>query len=230
MLGILTSFKDSEIMAKIRSIVEISGTLSDITFVDSRAYGTHARAKRGTYTPITLAEGMQKSAKVQTHVNQLAKLIFDAVNAFVPGFKDGKFWSRLLAVFRHQQKTGRKYSYSDFDLIDIRLDYPTSKQGYFRLLSSQNNAVQLHYQLVKKTDYVIRLLRIASDATLLHPFPTEVSEVTIKHQFEMNVVSFVFTALPEDANVLFVLHCEQVVNGQPSGLLKAQSVKFFNND
>lgn len=157
-------------MAKIRSIVEISGTLSDITFVDSRAYGAHARAKRGTYTPITLAEGMQKSAKVQTQVNQLAKIIFDAVNAFVPGFKDGKFWSRLLSVFRQQQKAGRKYSYSDFDLMEMRLDYPTSRQGYFRLLSTQNNGVQLHYQLVNKTDYAIRLLRIASDATLLHPF------------------------------------------------------------
>lgn len=52
--------------------------------------------------------------------------------------------------------------------------------------------------------------------------------MTIKHQLEMNVVSFVFSVLPEDANVLFVLHCEQVVNGQASGLLKAQSVKFLN--
>lgn len=214
-------------MAKIRSIVEISGTLSDITFVDSRAYGAHARAKRGTYTPITLAEGMQKSAKVQTLVNQLAKIVFDEVNIFVPGFKNGKFWSRLLSVFRQQQKNGKSYSYHDFDLMEMRLDYPTSKQGSFRLIRNEDGLVQLHYQLVNQTDYVIRLLRIASDETLLNIYPTEVYEVTIKYQLEMAVVSFLFSVLPEDANVLFVMHCEQALNGQPSGLLKAQSVKFF---
>lgn len=215
-------------MAKIRSIVEISGTLSDITFVDSRAYGAHARAKRGTYTPITLAEGMKKSAKVQTLVNQLAKIVFDEVNAFVPGFKNGKFWSRLLSVFRQQQKDGKSYSYSDFDLMEMRLDYPTSRQGSFRLVRDQENNLQLHYQFTKETGYVIRLLRIATDATLLNMYATEVFTITVERNLNKGIIPIVFTVLPEEANVLFVLHCEQVLNGQPAGLLKTQSVKFLN--
>lgn len=214
-------------MAKVRSIIEISGTLSDITFVNSGAYGTHARAKRGTYTPITLAEGMKKSAKVQTLVNQLAKIVFDEVNAFVPGFKNGKFWSRLLSAFRQHQKANHSISYSALDLMEMRSDYPTSRHGSFRLVRLENDSVQLHCQLANKNDYLIRLQRIATDATFLNPFPTEVLEVTIKHHLEMEMIPFVFSTLPKDANVLFVLHCEKMVNGQPSGLLKAQSVRFF---
>lgn len=213
-------------MAKVRSIIEISGTLSEITYVNSRAYGTYARAKRGTYKPITLSEGMIKSAAVQTQVNQIAKIVFDAINAFVPGFKDGKFWSRLLSVFRKQQKGGKAYSYSDFNLMEMRVDYATSRQGSFRLATKQD-AVQLHYYLAKESDYCLKLLRIATDATLLNLYPTEVLEVILTYSKGMQFVSFVFNALPVDANILYVLHCEEMEDGLPIGLLKSKGVRFF---
>ncbi|RZK73183.1 MAG: hypothetical protein EOO85_17900 [Pedobacter sp.] len=216
-------------MAKVRSIIKISGTLSEMTFVDSKAYGAHARAKRGTYTPITLAEGMQKSAVVQTEVNQIAKIVFDAVNVFVPGFKDGKFWARLLSGFRKQHKAGARYSYRDFDLMEMRLDYPTSRLGSFRLVSGKSNTVQLHYQLAKNESYGIKLLRIASDATLLKPYPNEVMEIVVDFEHGTTTIPIVFSELPVGANVLWVLHCEQLIDGLPAGLLKSQGVKFFSN-
>jgi hypothetical protein len=214
-------------MAKVRSIIKLSGTLSDITFVDSNAYGAHARAKRGTYTPISLSEGMLKSAEVQKQVNLMAKIIFDAVKSFVPGFKDGKFWARLLSVFRKQQKEGKNYSYKYFDLMEMRLEYPTSKHGYFRLLVEDPNRVQLHYQLAKDDSYCLKLLRMASDETLLRPYPPEVVELVVAYQRGMQMQPFVFSVLPADANVLWVLHCEQLIDDQPAGLLKSRGVNFF---
>lgn len=214
-------------MAKVRSILKLSGTLAEMTFVDSKAYGPHARNKRGTFTPITLADGMKKSAELQTQVNQIAKIVFDEVNAFVPGFKDGKFWSRLLSVFRQQQKAGNDFSYNGLDLMEMRIDYPTSKQGLFRLLKSQGNRVQLHYQLANKADYAIRLIRIASDATLLNPYPIAIVETTIDGNLRSGFIPIELNALPKAANVLHVLHCEQFVDGISMGLLKNQSVKFF---
>lgn len=214
-------------MAKVRSIIKLSGTLSDMTFVDSKAYGAHARAKRGTYKPISLSEGMQKSADVQKRVNLMAKIVFDAVNSFVPGFKDGKFWSRLLSVFRKQHKAGKMFSYTDFDLMEMRLEYPASKHGFFRLVPEHTNKVQLHYQLAKEGSYVLRLLRIASDATLLMAYAQEVVEVVVAYEGSMAVKPFVFNELPSGAHVLWVLHCEQLIADQPAGLLKCQGVKFF---
>jgi hypothetical protein len=214
-------------MAKVRSIIKISGTLSDITFVDSKAYGAHARAKRGTYTPISLSEGMLKSAEVQKQVNLMAKVIFDAVNGFVPGFKDGKFWARLLSVFRKQQKAGKIYSYKDFDLMEMRLEYPTSRHGFFRVVVEAPHKVQLHYQLAKEKNYHLSLLRIASDDTLLTSYPPEVVELVVAYQGRTDVVPLVFSDLPGDANVLWVLHCEQLIDDQPAGFLKCRGVKFF---
>lgn len=222
-----TLIKDNQIMAKVRSILKLSGTLATTTFVDSKAYGAHARAKRGTYTPISLAEGMQKSAVVQTKVNLLAKIVFDAVNDFVPGFKDGKFWSRLLSVFRQQQKTAKAYSYGDFNQLEMRLDYPTSKHGAFWLVKTEKDSVLLHYQIAKESRYLVRLLRIASDEELLTPYARETQEAIIEGNKEMEIIAFTFSDLPQVANVLYALHCEQVIDGLPTGLLKNQSVKFL---
>ena len=213
-------------MAKVRSIIQISGTLSEITFVNSKAYGTHARAKRGTYKPITLSEGMKKSAAVQTKVNQIAKIVFDSLNTFVPGFKDGKFWSRLLSVLRKQQKAGKNFSYHDFNLMEMRFDYPSSKLGSF-WLTADKDVMQLHYQLAKETTYSLKLLRIATDTTLLNPYPTEVLSFIVDYSKGTLSIPFLFSSLPADANILYVLHCEQLQNGLPTGMLKSQGVKFF---
>ncbi|RZK54885.1 MAG: hypothetical protein EOO87_09275 [Pedobacter sp.] len=214
-------------MAKVRSIIKLSGTLAETTFVDSKTYGAHARAKRGTYKPIALADGMQKSAVVQTKVNELAKIVFDAVNVFVPGFKDGKFWSRLLSVFRQQQKAGKDYNYRDFNQLEMRLDYPSSKHGAFWVANGEGCSVLLHYQIAKDTVYLLRLLRMGSDESLLFPYVGEVQETIVEGLEKLNAVSFNFSDLPKEANVLYVLHCEQMIDGMPAGILKCQSVKFL---
>lgn len=214
-------------MAKVNSIIKLSGTITDVTFVNSKAYGAHARAKRGTYTPVTLAEGMKKSGAVQTEVNQIAKIIFDAVNAFVPGFKDGKFWTRILSLFRKQQKAGRAYSYQDFDLMEMRWDYPTSKLGYFMLAKASAPLVQLHYQVADEKVYRIRLLRIVNDITLLTTESTEVLSVDTVLDTTSGVIPFEFSEVSADANVLYALHCEELMGGKPAGLLKCQGLRFF---
>lgn len=214
-------------MAKVHSIIEFSGTMADVTFVNSKAYGTHARAKRGTYTPITLAEGMKKSGAVQTEVNQLAKIVFDVVNAFVPGFKDGKFWARILSLFRKQKKAGLAYHYHDFDLMEMRWDYPISKLGSFRLAKASAPLVQLHYQLADEKAYRIRLLRIVTDVTLLVTESIEMLTVNTVLGTNSDIIPFEFSEVPTGSNVLYALHCEELMGGMPAGLLKCQGLRFF---
>ncbi len=220
--------KVSEIMAKVRSVFKLSGTLSDMTFVDSRAYNTHARAKRGTHKPITLADGMKESAAIQKQVNLMAKVVFDAVNDFVPGFKDGKLWARLLSIFRQQKKAGKNYSYADFNSTEMRVDYPTSKHGLFQLMKSPNEGTLVHYQLQGIGSYRIRLLRIATDETLLQPYPHETLTVDINDGTKMGSLRLDFSVLPAHAHQLYVLHCEQLVNGKPADLMKSKGVRFLS--
>lgn len=217
-------------MAKVRSILKLSGTLSGMTFVDSNTYGAHARAKRGTYKPITLAEGMKESAAVQTQVNLMAKIIFDAVNGFAPGFKDGKLWTRLLSVFRQQKKAGKIYTYSGFNLMDVRADYPVSKHGSFRLVKEQDKELLLRYHLNKSESYRLRLLRIATDETLLKACANEIKEMDIIGKATTGSIRFDFAPLPKDAQTLYVLHCEQLVNGTSTGLLKNKGLSFLTEE
>ncbi|WP_316734955.1 hypothetical protein [Pedobacter aquatilis] len=214
-------------MAKVRSILKLSGTISGMTFVDSKAYGAHNRAKRGTYTPITLAEGMKESASVQTQVNLMAKVIFDAVNDFVPGFKDGKFWSRLLSVFRQQKKAGNGYKYEDFNLMEMRKDYPSTKFGTFRLTKVGDDEIHLSYILFKTLKCRLRLLRIATDQTLLNAYPLEVFSVDIVDETKMNSMPVEFSVLPAEACSLYVVHCELLINGKANGLVRDSSVNFL---
>ncbi|TKC12809.1 hypothetical protein FA048_04110 [Pedobacter polaris] len=217
-------------MAKARSIVKLSGTLGDVTFVDSKAYGFHSRGKRTVWEK---SDGMIASSSNQTEANLMAKIIFDAVNELAPNFKDGKFWSRLVSVFRQQKKAGIAYNYEGFNHFDMRIDYPASAHGRFSV-STTNTAdkpspdVMLNYYLNKNMDYKLSILRIAADATLLNAYPSEVIEIAIAGE-KTGEVSYGFSALPADTKALYVLKCEQSVNGKVTGLLKGQSVQFLKD-
>jgi hypothetical protein len=215
-----------QFMAKVRSIVTLSGTYGGITFVNSRAYKPHIRQKRGTLTPVTLSEGMKASARDQTHVNQMAKILFDEVNEFAPYFKNGRFWSRLLSVFRQQKKAGRPYNYDDFDMMEVRKDYYMSRFGSLSLKAVDAD-IKFTYHMTSEIGHLLSIMRIATDETLLIPYPTEIKEIWVNEGERAGVVPYIFTALPAGANTLYVLKCEQFESGVPTGYLKDQSVCFL---
>jgi len=214
-------------MAKARSIIKLSGTIGDTTFVDSNAYGFHGRKKRTVWEK---SEGMISSSTNQTQANLMAKIIFDAVNEFAPGFKNGKFWSRLVSLLRQQKKANQVYNYDGFNGMEMRLDYPSSKKGRFTLHHKNEEAkcaLDLTYYLNKTAGYKLSLLRIATDETLLIPYAIETLEGETKEGEKIGTLHFQFTALPENVQVLYVLHCEQLKNGKPTGLISGKSVVFL---
>lgn len=214
-------------MAKVRSIIKLSGTIGDITFVDSNAYGFHGRKKRTIWEK---SEGMISSSTNQTQANLMAKIIFDAVNELAPGFKNGKFWSRLLSVFRQQKKASLVYNYAGFNGMEMRLDYPTSKKGRFMLHHKNEEgkrSLELNYYLNNTAGHRLSILRIAADETLLTPFSIEKLEAEIKEGEKTGNLHFHFTVLPEGAQLLYVLQCEQLKNGKSTGLINGKSVVFM---
>ncbi len=206
--------------------MKLSGTIGGMTFVDSTAYGPHTRARRGSITPITLADGMKISSTNQTEANLRAKIIFDAVNEFAPSFKDGKFWSRLVSGFRKQKKAGNSYNYADLREMEMRYDYSTSSQGNFTLIT-KGNSIVLSYNLNADTGYRLSILRIAADETLLIPYPNEVLEAVVEVGEKSGIVQFDYTLLPKGTPILYVLKCEQLLNGELTGVLKGKSVRLF---
>ncbi len=212
-------------MGKKQSNKKLNGMEPSVTLVKSKAYGEHTRAMRGTYTDITLAEGMKASSSDQTQANLMAKVIFDAVNEFAQGFKDGKFWSRLVSVFRQQKKLGMEYNY-DFAGFEVRLDYPLNSHGRFSL-SGSGCRVTVNYHFYKNKAYHLSMLRIAAKGSLLTPYPHEIMEFEVQAGETKGLVQFDFSFLPEGTPVLYALKCEQLEKGELSGLLKGKGVRFF---
>lgn len=99
-------------MAKSDNIVTtgLSGTLDNLTWVHSKAYGDHVRRKRGTVKKAVLNKTMVESKNRLLHVNQIASLIFKGINEH----KDGKLWPRLLSKLRLQI---REYNYNDVSCL-----------------------------------------------------------------------------------------------------------------
>jgi len=160
----------------------------------------------------------------------MAKIIFDAVNEFAPGFKNGKFWSRLVSVFRQQKKDNQVYNYVGFNGMEMRLDYPSTKKGRFMVHHKNektNPSLELSYHLNNTAGYKLSLLRIATDETLLIPYTIETLEGEAKEGEKTGTLHFQFTTLPENAQFLYVLYCEQLKNGKPIGLISGKSVVFL---
>jgi hypothetical protein len=89
----------------------LSGTLDNLTFVHSKAYGDHLRRKRGTVKKAVLNKAMVESKNRLLHVNQIASLIFKSISN---EHKDGKLWPRLLSKLRTQLKD---YNFNDVSCL-----------------------------------------------------------------------------------------------------------------
>ncbi len=100
-------------MSKKGSLISSPETGIQYTDVDSKAYGKHTRAKRGTYTPLVVTDTMKKAGELMRSANECAKVIFDALKPFCSDVKDSKMWSRLVAGFR------RQLQYDDLDLTAV---------------------------------------------------------------------------------------------------------------
>lgn len=99
---------------------KLSGTLDNLTFVNSKAYKPHVRLKRGTKKKAVLNKAMVESSKKLTHVNQIASLIFKSISN---EHKDGKLWPRLLSKLRLQL---RDYNFNDVSCL-FRMECHTKR-------------------------------------------------------------------------------------------------------
>lgn len=98
--------------------------------VDSKTYGNHLRAARGSKSPAELNDAMKKHGRRLLASAVPAKLIRDALLPFRTNFTGGQIWQRLLKHFALQAKEGRDYSVSGIVNWDLNNEYPTSRLLY----------------------------------------------------------------------------------------------------
>lgn len=114
-------------MAKANSILSIQGTFEKITHVNSRAYGKHIRAARGTHKPAVVNATMQEEGRKLSAANVPAKLFKDAIDPYRHDFAKGMMWQRLVSVFKQQLKLTGQYSFEQLDQFEIYKEYPLTR-------------------------------------------------------------------------------------------------------
>jgi hypothetical protein len=66
------------------------------------------------------------------------------------------------------------------------------------------------------------LLRVAADELLLNPYPTETFKIVVPAGEQNGSARFNYTPLPEHTQVLYVLLCDQLKEGEFTGLISAK--------
>jgi len=161
-------------MAKtVSPIFKFQGTIEDLTFVNSRRYKPHVRARKNSKTPFVMTAALAESkARIQA-CNQYAKPVFQALRAEV---HDGGLWSRLVSRLFAELKAGRPLGLECLKGFECNLQHPLSEvinSAYDFSATESQNQLGIYVQLDKhpkvedempRTGYQLRFVAIFPDA------------------------------------------------------------------
>jgi len=212
-------------MAKSKSILSIQGTFQNITHVDSRSYGEHIRAARGTHKPAVLNDAMKDEGKKLASAVAPAKLIKDALNPYRQDFYGGQMWQRLVSIFKRQLKIKGTIDFNELTNFEIYKEYPLSRFAIFTLNSqydknSSTLTVTLSYPLplFKKVTY---LTHYRLNIIGLFPFGDKAltnitSSEVMACQAEPKEIQLTLPVPSEAALALLCIKLEGYENGAPA--------------
>lgn len=108
---------------KKKSIIGLRGTLNGETHVQSKRYGEHVRAPRGTYKKAKMNKKCVAVRKQVHKSNRPAQQIHGTLRPYSVNFKDGGFWARLVSVFHEYYNTHRKFDFKVIENMEVHEDY-----------------------------------------------------------------------------------------------------------
>lgn len=111
-------------MARSNSAANFRGTIGGFTFVKSRVYGDHVRARRGTYKSAEVNEAFKKESALLLSANVPAKILKDAIEPYRRNLSGGMLWQRLVSMFREQLKTKGAFDFASIKAFEISEEYP----------------------------------------------------------------------------------------------------------
>ena len=121
----------------------------DRTIVNSKAYGEHTRARRGTRSKVEVNETLKTHTLLLTGANMPARLVKNEIDSHRAGFPSGQLWQHLVGMFKTQLKMNLPLSVDQLMLKDICKDYPLTrllKHGLIKVITSGPDAVNVTFE------------------------------------------------------------------------------------
>lgn len=114
-------------MAKLSSLLGISGTIGGYTTVNSKAYNTHIRAARGSKSKVEVNDTLKVHNLLLMSANVPARLVKTSIDLYRADFPSGQLWQYLVGMFKKQLKMEISLSIHQLINKDINPDYPLSR-------------------------------------------------------------------------------------------------------
>ncbi len=115
-------------MAKnIHPLIQLQGTLSDITFVNSHSYKPHVRAKRGSYKKAEINSSLAQQANRTKLLNAVAKPVHDSLPIYCGQFKERQLWQKILQRLRQAPTNHPATLLQQLIKLDINSKYPAEQ-------------------------------------------------------------------------------------------------------
>lgn len=222
-------------MAKIDSLIHFSGTLQGLTRVRSKSYKDHVRAARKKGTPVNAA--FRQSGKEMVRANVPAKLIKDALDPYRGDFKCGRFWSRLVSLFKGQIKQKGRIDFQVLEGMELSAEYPLTRFVRCRQIELRHSTRDLRItitheppQFKKKLSYLDGY-RLSLLCLYLHKKEDKVRAIHLFNgplkpiggaDLADETVSFSVPMVPNTGSIIFCLIGEGSENGR---LLSAPNTK-----
>lgn len=161
-------------MAKSRSsIFKFQGTIEDLTFVNSKRYKPHVRARKNSKTPFVMTAALAESKDRLQECNHYLRPVFQALRTEV---YHGALWSRLVKALFATLKAGQPLGLTCLQGFDCNLQHKLSElfiRGYDFSATAAQNQLHVRVQLrqhpavndeLPRTGYQVRLVAIFPDA------------------------------------------------------------------
>lgn len=168
-------------MAKNRSrIFKLQGTIEDVTFVNSKRYDPHTRARKHSKTPFVMTVPLAISKDRIQECNQYLKPIFQAMR---PEVYEGGMWAQMVSLQFAQLKTGLPLGLSCYENFECNIQHRLAEalgNGYDLSATREQNQVHVRICLlgaptvkdnIPRTGYQLRVVAIGPGT----------SEVAFKH-------------------------------------------------
>ena len=123
----------------------------DRTFVNSKTYGEHTRARRGTKSKVEVNDTLKAHNVLLTSANIPAILVKKAIDNYRSDFPSGQLWQFLVGMFKRQLKMNIPLNVDQLMYKDISTNYRLSrvlKSGYKQEITSNPAIVNVEFGIL----------------------------------------------------------------------------------
>lgn len=123
---------------KIKGNKQYQQNTNNVVQVNSRTYGKHIRAARGSKTPATINVVLAAHAEKTSVINSAAKAVYDVLKFYSGNFREGQLWQNILGRMRKAKDIDFENLLSSLNETEINSRYGLKRFSNVPMFTIEN--------------------------------------------------------------------------------------------